>query len=222
MKDYLEVVYARDSKPLTNYPEKLVDYIILNSGLSGKLGLKMLEPGVGMGDHLRIFKQKGFDVYGFDISPLSLSSSPDLDIKILDIGCERWPYPDSLFDVVYTKSFIEHLVDPQLFLKEAYRVLKPNGVIITLTPDWESNFKKFYDDFTHKTPFTLVSLSNIKKSCGFENVQTFKFRQLPVTWKYPFMDFVCSLISVFVHHRVEMKFFRWSRELMLFSVANKP
>ena len=85
-----------------------------------------------------------------------------------------WPYADNTFDIVYSKSFIEHLTDPVSFLNESYRVLKPGGTIVTLTPDWVSGYKKFYDDYTHKSPFTVVSLKNIKTASGFENVEAYR------------------------------------------------
>ena len=50
---------------------------------------------------------------------------------------------------------MEHLVNPENYLKEAYRILKPGGKIISLIPDWEANYKIYYDDHTHKTPFTI-------------------------------------------------------------------
>lgn len=222
MKDYLEILYSRDNKPLTNYPEKLVQFILDKSGIKDCSGMKLLEPGVGLGDHLRILKKKGFAVFGLDVSPMSLSESPDLSIKIVDESTKIWPYEDESMDIIYSKSFIEHLADPGIFLSESLRVLRSGGKIITLTPDWESNVKKFYDDYTHKSPYTTVSLKNILLSYGFTHVDVFKFRQLPFTWKSPFLNSISALIGLFVHHRAQAKFLRWSRELMIFSVATKP
>jgi len=222
MKDYLDIVYGRGSKPSTNYPERLVDYIIEQAGIKGRTGLSMMEPGVGCGDHLRIFKEKGFVVRGLDISERSKELSPDLDIDVMDSDGKIWPYEDCSFDVIYSKSFIEHLIDPELFLSEAFRLLKPGGLIVTLTPDWAANYKKFYDDYTHKSPFTTVSLRNIKLSAGFVDVNSFTFRQLPYTWYNPFLNGLCALVAPFVPYQTQTKFLRWSRELMLMSYGTKP
>jgi len=163
MSDYLDIVYNRQSKPLTAYPEKLVDYVLDKISISDGSGLSLIEPGVGCGDHLRLFKNKGFCVRGLDISPRSVEISPDLDIDIIDADRFVWPYEDDSFDIVYSKSFIEHLLQPEHYIHEAYRVLKPGGIMVTLTPDWVANHKKFYDDYTHVKPFTKVSLASIKK-----------------------------------------------------------
>jgi len=222
MADYLDIVYDKKSKPFTSYPEQLVSYLIDVCELGEASGQMLIEPGVGRGEHLKIFKNKGFKVKGLDVSKRSIEMSPDLDIDLIDSDGKTWPYPDSTFDIVYSKSFIEHLQNPEVYLKEAYRVLKSGGKIINLTPDWEANYKKFFDDFTHKTPFTAVSLMNITKSVGFEDVSAYTFRQLPITWKYPFVNLISAMIAPFVPVRSTNKFFRWSRELMLISYGTKP
>ena len=56
---------------------------------------------------------------------------------------------DNSIDIVYSKSFIEHLHYPERYLEEAYRVLKPNGIFLTLTPDWQSNYKIFFQVFIY-------------------------------------------------------------------------
>ena len=117
---------------------------------------------------------------------------------------------------------MEHLNHPDIFLREAYRVLKPGGMILCLIPDWESNYKTYFDDFTHRTPFTKPSLEDIYKICDFENVSVTKFRQLPIVWKYPVLNYFCAAISPFIPVRVENKIFRWSRELTLVGCAYKP
>ena len=221
-KEYLDIVYSRRSKPLTNYPEKLVDFIIKKANLNIGSYQTIFEPGVGLGDHLRIFKDKGFNVRGADISYKSKEFSNDLDIDVMDSDGKAFPYKNETFDIVYSKSFIEHLDDPEFYLNEAYRILKPGGKIITLTPDWVANHKKFYDDYTHKSPFSKVSLKNIKLACGFNDVNSFTFRQLPSTWNNPLIDKFCACLSPFIPYNTNIKFFRWSRELMLMSYAKKP
>lgn len=222
MRDYLDIVYDKAEKPLTSYPEKLVSYIIACCQLAPDTDMSLLEPGVGRGEHLRIFKDMGFKVRGLDISARSAEISPDLDIDIMDSDGNEWPYSDDTFDIVYSKSFIEHLEHPEVYMKEAYRVLKPGGQVINLTPDWAANHIKFYDDYTHKTPFTAISLANITKVSGFESVNAYTFRQLPITWGSPAINFLCSVIGLFVPVRSTHNYFRWTRELMLMSYGTKP
>lgn len=212
-KNYLSVVYDEKSHPYSDYPQKLCAYLFQLYGL--KKGMKMLEPGCGRGEFLGNFKDMGLDVVGVDISPEVANFNNGLNVEICDVENDKLPFDDNVFDVIYSKSFVEHLYYPERYLEEAYRVLKPGGLLITLVPDWESNYKTYFDDFTHRTPFTDVSLKDAHEMYGFSNVNVFKFRQLPIVWKYPKLNYLCAAISPFIPVRVKNKFFRWSRELML-------
>lgn len=220
MSDYLEVVYNEHVRPKTNYPEKLVSYLCDSFNI--KSGMRLLEAGCGRGEHLKFFKQAGIDVCGLDISPQSVNLSSNLDVQICDFEIDDLPFPDEHFDVFFSKSLLEHLSSPIELLTKAKRVLKPGGLMIAMVPDWESQYKKYYDDFTHRSPFTKISLKNISLVAGFSHSKVFKFRQLPVCWKYPSINLFCSLISPFVPVRTNIPFFRWSRELMLVGSSYKP
>jgi predicted SAM-dependent methyltransferase len=52
-------------------------------------------------------------------------------------AAKRWPFRDDSAEVVNSEHFIEHLSREQahVYLREAYRTLRPGGVIRTSTPD---------------------------------------------------------------------------------------
>ncbi len=220
MSDYIEVVYSENNKPKTDYPDKLAGYLFNKFGM--QKGQKILEPGCGRGEFLNGFRKMGMDVYACDLSPQAGEDLGGTEVKQTDIENESLPYGDNFFDVVYSKSLLEHFWKPDHYLKEVKRILKPGGIIITLVPDWESNYKIYFDDYTHRTPFTKVSLHDIHKMCDYENVQVIKFRQLPVVWKFSVLNCFCALIAPFIPVRTSNTFLRWSRELMLIGSGIKP
>jgi ubiquinone/menaquinone biosynthesis C-methylase UbiE len=222
MTGYLSVVYDEGSHPYTNYPLKLCAYLF--QVFQMKPGMKMLEPGCGRGEFLRNFKNLGLECTGLDCSAetSTLLAESGIPLEVCDVEkVGGLPFPDNSFDMVYNKSFLEHLREPDRFLREARRVLKPGGLLLSLVPDWEVNYKIYFDDFTHRTPFTVISLRDIYLMCDFERISVYKFRQLPIVWRFPLLNYFCAAISPFVPVRTKNKFLRWSRELMLIGSAYK-
>lgn len=87
----------------------------------------MLEPWVGRGEHLEEFQKLGLEVFGTDISEETKELSPNLEITMVESDTTKLPFDDGSFDIVYSKSFVEHLLNPLDFIHEANRVLKPGG-----------------------------------------------------------------------------------------------
>lgn len=233
MSDYLETIYFEDEYGENKYPQKLCNYItnhyFTHSG-------KLLDVGSGKGNHLLAFHRNGHDVCGLDkrkecIEALGsrIIKRGGLVVQECDIECEPFPYSDSTFDWVFSKSVIEHVWNTDNFLRECHRVLKPNGRAVIMTPDWGSQHEYFWDDYTHVRPFTRKSLQNAMKMCGFNNVEVSLFLQLPFIWEYPKLKFVTRIVSLlpdsFKWKNFEQsdarKLIRFSREKMLFAVGGK-
>ena len=220
MNNYLKVIYDEESHPYTTYPMELCTHLFKKYKM--KKGMRLLEPGCGRGEFLLNFKNLGMEVFGLDLSEEAQSFSKDIELSICNLECDDIPYPDNYFDIIYSKSFLEHLRSPDNYLKECYRVLKPGGTLLTLVPDWESNYKIYFDDYTHVSPYTSMGLKDAYKIFGYTEIKVIKFRQLPIVWKYPFLNYVSAFISPFVPVRTKNKFLRWSRELMLVASGIKP
>jgi SAM-dependent methyltransferase len=219
MADYLEVIYDKKSHPLNSYPNQLIKHLFDRYGMSK--GEKILEPGCGRGEFLHAYKKLGMESYGLDLSPRAGEFLQGIEVKQANLDNDPFPYEDNFFDVVYSKSLMEHLHHPDKFLKEVFRILKPGGKVLCLIPDWESNYKIYFDDFTHVSPFTKISLNDILMMSDFTGVNVIKFRQLPIVWKFPILNVFCAMISPFIPVRTKTKFFRWSRELMLIGIGTK-
>jgi len=48
---------------------------------------------------------------------------------------DNLPFPSNYFDMVISRSVVEHLVDPQRVFREFSRVLRPSGKLIIVTPN---------------------------------------------------------------------------------------
>jgi ubiquinone/menaquinone biosynthesis C-methylase UbiE len=220
-QDYVAVQYDLTRRPVTEYPTKLA--IHLSKLHIMPIGSKLLEVGVGRPDVLLGFRNAGMQVSGCDISKVSEKACRDngIPFKIVDLDGGKLPYKSNSFDVVYSKSVIEHMLDPLSFVSESFRVLKPGGLLLVLTPDWEANYRTFFDDFTHVRPMSRRSMNLLLSMLGASEVSAYRFRQLPSTWENPLIRVFCSLIAPFIPPNTRKPFFRWSRELMLVGVARK-
>lgn len=223
-RDYVEVVYSEADRPLTDYPEKLASYLFDRFGLCK--GDRLLDIGRGRGEFLKGFIGCGVKGYAVDQSDLVNKYCPEAELRISDLENEGIPYPDNFFDVVYSKSVIEHFHYPERLVEEMYRVLKPGGLAITLCPAWEYNFKIYFEDFSHRTPFMFESLRDIQLIHGFDNVEVEFFHQLPSTWNrfYFLFIFLANLTRLLVP-AIFKKYSKWvkfSKEIMLLSKSVKP
>ena len=96
-----------------------------------------------------------------------------LDIDDLNLETDKINSDDNVFDLVVSYSVIEHLYDPQNFLSEIFRVMKPGGIVLIETPNWHYSFKTFYNDYTHVRPFCPESLKALLIANGFDSVRAF-------------------------------------------------
>lgn len=82
---------------------------------------------------LRMLADKIMSGVGIDLQVAQLLDVPN--IKLIKSRIDtKLPLKDGEFDVVTAAAVIEHVEYPELLLKEAYRVLRPNGRIIVTTP----------------------------------------------------------------------------------------
>lgn len=215
MASYLNTVYNEDIRPRTEYPKQLCCHLV--SRFKIPIGATILDVGCGRGEFINGFMTCGLDSYGIDREPTGSKVDKNVVIKYADFEKGAFPFKDDYFDVVFSKSVIEHLFDPSTFISECYRVLKPGGRIIVMTPDWKSTMKVFFDDYTHRQPYTPTAVKDILGIFGFKNPFSEVFYQLPITWKYPIIKIVCKLLQLFVPVTLKsnIKFIRWSVELMV-------
>ena len=232
MPNYLETMYSVDEYAPDKYPQKLCNYLteryFKKEGDSPRV---LLDIGSGKGNHLVGFSRLGMIVKGLDKGKECLEILSDFDIRECDLEKDPFPFEDSHFDFVFSKSVLEHVYNTENIVKETYRVLKPGGITVQLTPDWATDHKIFWDDPTHVKPFTRKGLKRAFILGDFTKVECEGFYQLPFFWKYPKLDFIRRIIALVVPNRFKFKdkeeriqrvLIRHSKEGMLLLSARKP
>lgn len=221
MPDYIDVIYDEKVRPHTEYPLQLCRYLFNRFKMNR--GYKLLDVGCGRGDFLKGFKNLELDVYGLDNEKSHSRMLKDIEVRYANIESEPFPFDNQMFDVVFSKSLIEHLFNPKNFMRECERVLKPAGRVIIMTPDWISQMKIFFDDYTHRQPYTVTAVRDILNIFGFKEVTSEVFYQLPILWRYPLLKILSCILRLFVPvtTKSRIKFVRWSVELMILGTGVK-
>ncbi|HBS27036.1 MAG TPA: hypothetical protein DD827_07910 [Gammaproteobacteria bacterium] len=96
----------------------------------------LIEVGCGVGAQLAVASHQGWQASGYELNPLCADIAELLyrvDIKRDDF-LQRPETHDC--DVVLMNQFIEHVPDPKPFLKSSRQALKPGGIIVMSTPNW--------------------------------------------------------------------------------------
>lgn len=226
MGNYLETIYFRDETGVQDYPQKLCNYLAKNF-----MGSKhsLLDVGSGKGNHLIGFNRLGLSAKGIDCKPECVEALKSFDIRYCNIEKDLLPFEDKSFDVVFSKSVIEHVNNVDHVFEEIYRVLKKGGIAIIMTPDWNTQHCHFWDDYTHVKAWTRKSLQNIMRMKNFKQVECRLFRQMPILWQHPKLKFIFDLIALLPNslkwkdkkEEIHRPLIRFSKEKMLLATGVK-
>lgn len=132
---------------------------------------KLLDIGCGVGFFMENLEKNGskMELHGVDFSEYNLKKAKQTSKKFKLKQCnieEGIPYKDGFFDTVYAAELIEHLVDPDYFLKECNRLLKPGGTILVTTPNLCAWYNRILVLFGIQPLFYETSTVNPRTGAG--------------------------------------------------------
>ncbi len=96
---------------------------------------RVLDCGCGDGYHsitAELVQQNKIQLIGIDVAYSALSANRFVKRKAV-ADAEALPFKNSSFDLVVCESVLEHLLAPEVFLQETFRVLQPGGRLMILT-----------------------------------------------------------------------------------------
>jgi len=136
-------------------------YLHLSDLLLGLKGIipdnvtRMLDYGCGGSPYRRLFGACAYD-------RADLAGGPDLNFEY---GADsRLPDEVSEYDCVLSSQVLEHVLSPNLYLAECYRVLKPDGLLILSTHGLFEDHACPYDFWR----WTVFGLRRLVEESGFK------------------------------------------------------
>jgi 2-polyprenyl-3-methyl-5-hydroxy-6-metoxy-1,4-benzoquinol methylase len=138
-------------------------------------GNRVLEVGCAHGVLLQELAQRGFKCTGVEVDPVTATWTAEKTGLTIHAGVfPGIPAPDC--DLFLSFDVLEHSISPEIFLREAARLLPPYGIAIIqtpidfqdLVPPFGDMFEKSFDDAQHLFVFTRKSIRMLAKRAGLE------------------------------------------------------
>jgi SAM-dependent methyltransferase len=169
----------------TNNPKRdfFRDVLARVTGVLGKGSLDILEIGSGLGTFVHYANLTGHRATGTEAtSSYADLSSESLAGRIVYVKEARYEeyFASDAFDLIYMEHAFEHLVEPERFLKEARRMLRPGSVLFLAVPNMDSLSSRVQGRFwswaippDHLYFYTSENLSRLLERHGFTVTEAF-------------------------------------------------
>jgi SAM-dependent methyltransferase len=132
---------------------------------------RILEVGPGHGHFAKAALNAGFQYDGIEPSDFFRKALVENGIETTAEVVPPIARGDQEFDLVYGSMFIENLPSSREageFASEAYRVLKPNGALVLIYPNYLTWGAFFFDEhYTHSFETTAKRIEHLLRSQGF-------------------------------------------------------
>lgn len=107
---------------------------------------RLLDVGCGSGELLAFLNSIGWQGVGVDPDPAAVQQACAMGLMVHQGSIEEQNYADNHFDLITLSHVIEHIHDPIALFKECYRIIKPGGQIVVLTPNLNSLGHRIFGD----------------------------------------------------------------------------
>jgi SAM-dependent methyltransferase len=123
---------------------------------------------------------------------------------VLDIAGGLGTFGRASFDVVLASNLLEHF-PPDTALQVAASmadVLRPGGRAILIQPNFHHAFRHYFDDYTHRSVFTHVSLPALLRSTGF-TIDEVRPRFLPYSMRDTRLSIPAWIVTMYLRSPVK-------------------
>ena len=117
-------------------------------------------------NHVEAARRVAVDVW----SELPAHAAPGVEALVADIAGGLPSLADGSFDVVLASNLLEHFSPDAAaaVVGTTTRLLRRGGRLIVIQPNFRYAFRSYFDDYTHRSIFTDISLPALMRAAGLE------------------------------------------------------
>jgi len=128
---------------------------------------RVLDIGCGPGGTTLAYAS-GRRVVATDASPESLKWASERGLTVAAMDATRLAVAPATFDAVVALDILEHVHDDAAVLHEAYRALRPGGVLVVTVPAYQFLWSNHDDAVGHLRRYTRGPLVRMVRTAGFQ------------------------------------------------------
>lgn len=99
-------------------------------------GGRVLDIGCGAGQVVGRLTEAGFEAYGVDVSEPNIERARKFSDRCQMYDGRHLPFPDAHFESAGALNVLEHVDEPEDFIRELTRVVRPGGKIVLSSPNF--------------------------------------------------------------------------------------
>ncbi len=131
---------------------------------------RALDVGAGSGGNTAVLRELGWDVHAIEYSPAAAELCLARGIPVVRADARAVPFPDASFDLVLSTDLWEHVEEDDVVAAEAFRVLRPGGVLLLAVPSGMALWSGHDLALGHVRRYERAGLVDLVTRAGFRVV----------------------------------------------------
>ncbi len=169
--------YRHITGGLPDWIGRLAGKMVYRDTIPYKSGGQLLDIGCGGGKYLLSMQQLGWQVEGVEFNPTAAQTCKESGLDVFPGELSAAAFPDNRFDVITARHVIEHIATPKSFINEIFRILKPGGIMVLVTPNSQALGRGWFGThwYANEVPRHLIlfapnNLQLLTSQEGFQSI----------------------------------------------------